>query len=219
MNKKINLFLLICSCLCLAMTQGGKRDTWPIPVTGKSIFLAEHITLSIKALTQEESEQYLTKDIIRWGYQPVQVTIENGSPDPYAFSPKSIDLPLVSSSKIAKKILSDSLPRSIGFKVAGFIFWPFAIPGTINSLLTHKSYKKFKKNLSSKSVKEEIIAPYSIFHRIFFISKEDNKEPFTITLQNQETLADQVFQINSSLEELKTVDPLPQVEENYYLTH
>lgn len=220
MSRKNIFFLLGCVGVCVGMTQGGfKKELWPVPLSGKEVFFKDHVTLSVKALTAEESEKYLKQDVLEWGYKPVQVTIENGSCDPYVLSPSSIDLPTVSASQVAKKVLKNSIARAVGFKIAGFIFFPFIVPGTIDSLMTHKNYRALKRGLSSKTVKEEIIAPYSVLQRVFFVPEEEYKEAFTVTLQNQETLVDQVFQVESEKKVPETLEPLPQVEENYYLTH
>ena len=215
-------FLGCAACLCLGMSQNGKEGAdWQPPSTIRE-FLAEddHVKLSIKALTVEESEKYLKKDLLDLGYQPVEVTIENGSSDPYLFSPDSVALPLVEGGKIAKKILKASIPRSIGFKIASLFFWPISIPGAVDSILTNKSYRKLKKELRSKSVRQEIIAPYSSMHRVFFILKENSLNSFTVTLENQETLESRVFPIEGlSEKELQTVEALPTVVENYYVNH
>ncbi|MES2200397.1 MAG: hypothetical protein V4489_09575 [Chlamydiota bacterium] len=220
-----NAFLISCvgcACLCLGMSQNGKQGIeWQTPSTIKE-FLAEedHVKLSIKALSSEESEKYLKKDLLDIGYQPVEVTIENGSSDPYLFSPGSVDLPLVEGGKIAKRVLTAALPRSIGFKIASLFFWPLSIPGAVDSILTNKSYRKLKKQLQSKAVRSEVIAPYSSIHRVFFVLSEDYQNSFNVTLENQETLESKVFHIEGLLErELQTVEALPTVVENYYVNH
>ncbi|MBS0628432.1 MAG: hypothetical protein JSS09_09510, partial [Verrucomicrobia bacterium] len=107
MKKTFLISVLGCACLCLGMNQNAAKSTGlQVPSTIKE-FLAEenHVKLSIKALGAEESEKYLKKDLLDMGYQPVEVTIENGSADPYLISPESVALPLVEGKKIAKKIL------------------------------------------------------------------------------------------------------------------
>lgn len=222
MKKTFLISVLGCACLCLGMNQNAVKSTQlQIPSTIKE-FLAEenHVKLSIKALTVEESEKYLKKDLLDMGYQPVEVTIENGSADPYLLSPKSVDLPLVDGRKIAKKILKAALPRSIGLKIASLFFWPLTIPSTLDSLLTHKSYRKLKKQLESKAVRDEVVAPYSSVHRVFFVPVGECQDSFSVTLENQETLESKVFQVEGLLQkELQTIEALPVVVENYYVNH
>ncbi len=222
MKKAFLISCVGCACLCLGMSQNGKLGTdWQPPSTITE-FLAEedHVKLSIKALGSEESEKYLKKDLLDMGYQPVEVTIENGSSDPYLFSPDSVALPLEEGGKIAKKILYAALPRAIGFKIASLFFWPISIPSAIDSILTNKNYRKLKKQLQSKAVRQEVIAPYSSVHRVFFVRSENCQNSFDVTLENQETLESKVFHVEGLLEKnLQTIEALPIVVENYYLNH
>lgn len=222
MKKGFLISLLGCACLCLGMSQKGSQGMdWQMPPMIKE-FLAEedHVKLSIKPLTAEESKKYLKKDLLDKGYQPVEVTIENGSSDPYSFSPNSVSLPLIEGKSIAKKLFRSAIPRSICFRIAGLFFWPISIPGTIDGVLTNKSYRKLKKQLQSKSVREEVIAPYSSVHRIFFVSSKDCEGSFDVTLENQETLESRVFHVEGLLkQERQTIEALPVVVENYYVNH
>ncbi len=220
--KKFILGVLGCLALFLAMNQGNLQ-TSPLStlLALKGGFLQqEQVVLSVRALNAEESKEHLQGDIVHWGYQPVQVTIENNSPDPYFLSPESIELPLIHSKKVANHVVKNSIPRAIGFKIASFLFWPFMIPSTIDSLMTLKSYNALKKSLASKIVKEEIIPPYSVVNRLFFVKIEDYQDSYVIKIQNQETLEDKVFQLEKGDDEgQKTISPTLTEIENYYLSH
>ena len=158
--------------------------------------------------------------MLKWGYQPVQLTIENQSPDPYLVNPESIGLPLVSPKKVAGKFSGSSLPGALGLKIAGFIFWPFSIPSTMHGIKTLQSQQAIKKDLTVKSVKEEIIAPYSTMNRVFFVESKKYKDSFSVTLINQETLESKIFTIDQLTHEKPPIlNPISMPEENYYLTH
>lgn len=220
--KKFILTFLGCFSLFFAMNQ-GKMQTSPlstlIALKG-SLLQEERVLVNIKALTKEESEKYLHGDMVGWGYQPVQVTIENNSPDPYYLTKDSIDLPLIAEDQVANEVLKKSIPRSIGFKIASFFFWPFMIPSTVDSLMTIKSYNNLKRSLASKLVKEEIIAPYSVVNRLFFVKIENYKDSFVIKIQNQETLEDKVFEVKKGDDAgINNVIPSLTEVENYYLSH
>lgn len=220
MNKKIIFPLIGCAALLLSMNQGLlKVSSFPsLTQLEEGFNQEEQISLSLKALTAEEAKECLNGDIVGWGYQPIQVTIKNQSPDPYLFSPDSIGLSLIDPKKVAKEIIKSSIPRAIGFKIASLIFWPFSIPSTVDSLMTLKIHREMKKNLTSKAVRLEVIPSYSSFNRVFFVYAGDLKESFSITLQNQETLEDRVFLVEGP-KELQTLAPEPVIAENYYLTH
>jgi hypothetical protein len=193
----------------------------PTLIVSKELFAdKERVSISIKPLSVAESEKYLKSDIFDLGYKPIQITVENQSPDPYLINEESISLPSINSKEIAKATKRSSLPTSIGLKVAGFIFWPFSIASGMHGIKTLQNYQRIQKDLWVKSVKEEIIPPYTTMNRVFFVKTEDFKDCFYVTLTNQETLESKVFPISHLKEEATpTIDPIPMPEENHYLTH
>ena len=115
---------------------------------------ADTLHVVAKAYTSEESQKYLRKDLLRRGYQPVQITIQNNSAEEFSLSTGSVDLPTAEPSKIASKLLHSTIPRSIVLRVASLFFWPLAIPTTVDSMITLKSYKTIKNDLQSKLIKK-----------------------------------------------------------------
>jgi len=203
-------------------TQHFSKNTFTslLPPT-KELFMEDPtLFISVKPLTGEESEKYLNSDVLDYGYTPLQISIENQSSDPYLINKESISLPLVEAKKIASASKKSSLPTAIGLKIAGFIFWPFSIPSTMHGIKTLQNEQKLTRDLTVKSVKEEIIPPYTIMNRVFFVDTKKYQDSFSVTLINQETLESKIFPI-SQLHEEKTpaLSPIPMPEENYYLTH
>lgn len=219
--KKAIIPSLILSCVFLSMVSPVKiAPAGGISHSVKHLLKEEgEVRIWMKALTQEESEVYMKKDLLSINVQPVEIIIDNASADSYYFSPRSIDLPLVEERDILKKMFTSFLPRQIGFQVASLFFWPFMIPSTIDSLLSNKSYRKLAKQLLSKSVREESIAPYCTVHRIFFLEKDTHTEEFCVTLENEETLESKVFSAPSVSIQQQGLALLPTPVENYYLTH
>ncbi len=227
MNGKIKKIILfpILGILALSTILGQLNIQSLKPLKGlivsKELFAEKaNISISVKPLSEAESEKYLKSDILNLGYKPVQITIENQSSDPYLINEESISLPTIDYQKIALMASNHSLPTSIGLKIAGFIFWPFAIPSTMHGVRSMQNYQRIKKDLLVKSVKEEIIPPYTMMNRVFFVKDDEFKESFFVTLINQETLESKVFSISELQEDASPVlDPIPMPEENYYLNH
>lgn len=222
--KKIILFPSLCFIgLFAVLGQLNVVSLRPMPalIVSKELFSEEgKVSISLKTLTRAESEKYLKSDLLDLGYKPIRITVENQSPDPYLINEESISLPGVDSKEIAKATQRSSLPASIVLKVAGFIFWPFSIPSGMHSIKTLQNYQRIQKDLWVKSVKEEIVPPYSTMNRVFFVKTENFKDCFYVTLINQETLESKVFPISHLKEEASPVlDPIPMPEENHYLTH
>jgi hypothetical protein len=149
----------------------------------------EQVLVFAKAYDADESKQYLGKDLISKGVQPVQLTIQNHTDQYLKISSEGVDLKTLPAKKVAMKVTIRALPRNIAYKVAGFLFWPFMIPGTIDSVRTMKAHKTLKKDLSAKAIKQESILPYSTVHRVLFVPSDQYRQVFTVTLKNQHTEA------------------------------
>jgi hypothetical protein len=221
-RKKLFIpFFAITGFLVILTGQGNFSSFSPLPTlfSGKELFAEEgRVRISVKSLNTEESKKYLRSDLLKEGYVPLQITIENQSPDPYLITPESISLPLVSPKEIAGLVKKSALPASIGLKIAGFLFWPLSIPSTMHGIKTMQSYKILKKDLITKSVKEEIIAPYTTMNRVFFVTTESHLEEFSVSLVNQDTLETKLFSVQDPMHP-KVLKPLLTPEENYYLAH
>lgn len=154
----------------------------------------EGLEVSYKKLTEEESKAYLSRNLIGKGFQPVHITIQNNSPNTYEIAPSSVSLPLASAKDVAFEFTKSAIPRSIGFKIASFFFWPFMIPSTIDSIKTYKTHQSMKKNFAAKAVKDEIILPYSTVHRVLYVPIEEFSDTFSIALVNKKSGDASVFE-------------------------
>jgi hypothetical protein len=168
----------------------------PIPVEMLPTFsLADtQMRVHASAMTPDESKRNFGHDLISRGVQPVQITVENNTSNEYSMCPSSVDLPRIEASKIAFKVTKATIPRSIAYKIASLFFWLLMIPGTIDSIRVYTHHKKLKKDILAKSMKEEVVAPYSTFNRVLFVPKNEFTETFKVTLIDIETLEQKEFQ-------------------------
>jgi hypothetical protein len=157
-------------------------------------------------LSSDECKKLLGHNLPGKGVQPLHFTIQNNSPSEYSISPELIDLAHIDPEKVAQKIRKLALPRSIAFKILGFFFWPFIIPGTIDTIHTFHTYKLLKKDYRAKAIKEEVVPVYSIVNRILFVPEKEFKDEFTVTLIENEKKTLEVFSISKIYPEELTQD-------------
>ena len=152
-------------------------------------FKDKGVHIRAKAYTKKESKMYLSRNLLSRGYQPVQLTIQNNTAHGYLLSNHGVDIPNASAKQVAFRVTSSAIPRSIAFKVAGLIFWPFLIPGVIDSILTFKSHMHLQHDFYAKSIKDrgEILLPFSTVHRIIFIPRDEFSPDFTLYLEDTES--------------------------------
>lgn len=164
----------------------------PLTIKSEDVITAyvnEGVYIQAKAYSPWESKKYLHRNINSKGYQPIQISIQNNTPVPLGLGDMSIGMPIVPPKKVSKTVLIDSIPRAIGLKVASFFFWPFMIPGAIDTIYTLKTHAKVKRDFTAKAIKnyEEIIPAYSTIHRIIFVKSQNFQDSFNLYLSNKET--------------------------------
>mgnify|MGYP001559501174 CR=1 FL=1 len=144
------------------------------------------LSVSVRSLTSEESQTILKHDLINKGYQPIEVTIANQGSHTYEISRASTSLPCATASEIAWKQTRGSIPRGVALKALGFLFWPFSIVSSIDSITTFKKHRHIVRVLDAKGFKDEAetIAPYSLVKRVLYIPQDKVEETFTVALED-----------------------------------
>lgn len=152
-------------------------------------FSEKGVHITAKSYTEKESRTYLDRNLMQVGFRPVQVTIQNNTEDSFILSSQGVEIDSAKSGEVANSVTRTAIPRSIGFKVAGFFFWPLIIPGTIDGIITFKTHLQMKKDYHAKSIKDEgeLLPPYSTVHRVIFLPSNQTPEEFTLHLQNQKS--------------------------------
>ncbi len=144
------------------------------------------LQVSVKALSSDESKSILKYDVTAKGYKPIEVTISNQGSHTYEISRASTSLPCATSSEIAWKQTKGTLPRSLGLKILGFVFWPFSIVSGIEGIVTFKKHKQIVNILKAKGFKDdaEEIVPYSLVKRVLYIPIDKFEKTFTVALED-----------------------------------
>jgi hypothetical protein len=160
---------------------------------------AKGVKVFAKQYTRSESKAFLDRNLIGYGYQPIQVTVENNTAESYVLSRDGISLPSASGKKVAMSISKKAFPRSIALKIASFFFMPMMIPSTLDGIYTLKNHMQMRKDYSAKGVKDEDekIAPYSTFHRVVFVPNKEMRETLTVTLLAEDDKKDAISFINT----------------------
>lgn len=193
MNKKLGacLFALVGMFVILTSMESYKEHSLGGLSNTEVAFSKEAQGLNVvaKTYTPTESRNFLRRNLLKSGYQPIQITVQNNTPNSYNLSAEGISMPTATPGKVAGSVSKKAIPRAIGLKIASFVFWPFMIPSTIDSIHTLKTHILLYKDYSAKSVREkqEIVAPYSTYNRVIFVPLKEVRETLTVTLIDQES--------------------------------
>lgn len=159
-----------------------------IPAVFKEQMTLEDKKLEVTArvYSPEESSQILHTDLIDMGYIPVEVTIRNQGDHAYTISRACTAMSSAKPKDVAWTYTKSGIPRAIGWKVLSYVFWPFTIPSTIDSIHSFKKHRSIVKVLTAKGFKEidEIVLPYSLVKRLLYIPKDSFYDTFSVSMED-----------------------------------
>lgn len=146
------------------------------------------ISVAAKAFSKEDCKQYLDRNVICKGYQPIQIYIENTTDSSYLFSTSRISLPIAPPDEVAQKVHSSMVGRIAGYGAAAVLASPFiAVPGIIDGFISVKANKTLDQDFQSKAARDCVILPYSHANMILFVPKKSFKDTFSVTLVDEKT--------------------------------
>jgi len=187
--------VFVCSVAIIGLfflyTEHHAYDYKPLsgPTSMVEPFKQEGVHIDAKIYSARDSRHYLQRDVVADGVHPVQITIQNNTPAHYGLSMRGIPQNLKTANAVSSKVITEAIPRSIAFKVASIFFWPFIVPGAIDTITTLHAHAKLKKDFNAKAVKakDETVLPYSTVHRIFFMQDDQLNNQFVVYLKDYKT--------------------------------
>lgn len=172
----------------------------------------ESVYTSCKAYDKKESIRYLGKNVLSRGYQPVQISIRNNSKDTYYLPIGGISLPLEDPYKVAGSMHYSTATRTVAFTGAGYVGANLvALPGivllgpigmipvlatliatpVIAGVNSSNANHAIDRDIEKKGAKDTFILPHTTANMVLFVSEDQFKEDFSVTLNN--TVTGEVF--------------------------
>lgn len=187
-TKFLYLFIIILS-LTSCIDTGNQLKRLPTMNIAESFYqIQDDIALSAKALSAAESKKHFGVDLTSHGYIPIQIRIENRTPDSYIIRPSYLDLIIADPNKIAKLLHWDTSTFVMTTGCLSLLFW---WPATI--WVGQAGYDMYKNNKNTNEIICETslqnnqsieIPPYDVLNKFIFVNKSDFRSRFTVKLFN-----------------------------------
>ncbi len=147
----------------------------------------KNLQVTVRVLPTDESKNVLKYDVEGRGYTPVEVTIVNQGSHAYEIDRSATSLPCATAQEIAWKETKSSIPRGLGLKILGFVFWPFSIASGVDSIVSYKKHRQIVNILKAKGFKDdaEAILPYSVVKRVLYIPEDKFEKTFSVSLEDK----------------------------------
>ncbi len=184
MKKSLGLLFVLSLAAGCARYETAALCSFP----AEEIHECQGVSIAARAFTRAQCKHYLDRDVIRQGYQPVQIYIENLSDSAFFFSPNWLTLPAAPPEEVSKKVHSSTLGRVAGYGAAALLASPlFAIPAVVDGFKSAEANANLDQDFLVKAARDCIIPPRSHVNMVLFIPKEAYEETFTVTLVNEIT--------------------------------
>ena len=190
-SKTIGFSLITTSAL-LSLASCASYQAAPLTNLSSSMIMTEtrssnreDVTIIAKAFNRADCKRYLDRDVISKGYRPVQLYIENNSPNNYHFSLNRITLPLARAEEVAEKVHTSTAGRAAGYGAAAvFTCGLFAIPAVIDGVKSANANESLDNDFSSKSARDQTLYPHSHANMVLFVPTSGYTSNFDVTLMD-----------------------------------
>lgn len=166
------------------------------------------IALAYKVFDANDCKRYLDRNTIAKGYQPIQIAFTNNTKHLFTILPNSINLPCAPAQEVAERTHTNTVGRAVGYGVASFVCLPLIVPAIafgasaiVDGTGSAKSNERLDMDFSQKSLRTQIVKPYTTVNGLIFVSCDDFNENFTLTVVDQTT--SESFQLSPTAPKLK----------------
>lgn len=183
--------IFVAAAICFLSSGCARYRALPLPKLGNPCSThridTEDIRFAYKVYDANDCQQFLGRNVLKKGYQPIQLTINNSTGRYLKFSARSISFPCVPPFEIAKKVETSTVSRVLGWGIPGLFIWPFLIPAVVDGIGSEKANQMLNFDYATKFARSQIIEPFSTLNGLIFVPLESFNPVFTVTLVDQET--------------------------------
>jgi hypothetical protein len=148
----------------------------------------DDVVVVAKAFNRADCRRYLDRDVLKKGYQPVQLYIQNNSDSSYSFSLNRISLPCANYEAVADKVHTSTVGRILSYGIPGLIIaWPLLIPAVVDGIKSSEANELLDNDFASKVARDQTILPHSSLNKIIFVRIAEYQPSFTLKITDQES--------------------------------
>lgn len=166
--KNLKLFLVVIPVLCLLGCASYKaKPLYKVPTHMNKE--QKSISMGYKVFTYDDCKNYLDRDVLSKGYQPIYFTFTNNTDRFLNISMDNSNLATVPYSVVADDVHTSTVKRAAWYGVASLFIFPFIIPAVVDSFCSMEANQKLDKDFFGKSFRNETVCPYSSTSGLVFV--------------------------------------------------
>jgi len=145
------------------------------------------VTIAVEFFDASKTKKIFQVNLLKRGYQPVYIVIDNRSKETYIFNKSRINKTCYDAYAIAEKCGFSTAGRATAYGVGGLFLWPLFIPAIVDGTGSARANQEMQHDYAIKEIKNGRIQPNGLLSGVVFVDKMANGEHFVIRLQNIET--------------------------------
>jgi hypothetical protein len=142
------------------------------------------ISFNHHVFSTDDCLRYLDRNIIARGYQPVNITFTNNTKYSLTFSTKSFSFPCALVEEVAEKAHTNTKGRAVGYGVASLCVPILWIPAVVDGVGSSKANKKLNADFSRKSLRDQVVNPFSTVSGLIFVPTGSFNPNFTFVVND-----------------------------------
>jgi|SRR5579862_3326364 len=200
MKKKVFVFIPL-SIVILFLTGCASYKAASLNILSSEMIQTSYVNtetvlISAMAFNKADCKKYLDRDVIKKGYQPIQICIQNNSDKNYLFSLNRISLSCARPEEVAEKVHTSTVGRAVGYGAAAwFTCGLFAIPAVVDGVKSAEANEALDNDFSAKTARDQTIFSHSHLNKLIFVPVNEYQQNFNITLIEQKSNKQKIFNI------------------------
>ncbi len=155
------------------------------PLIRKANSEKNSISFSYKVFNRAECLHYLNRNVIKNGYQPIQITFVNNTNRYFTLSEQSLSFECINVKEVAESVHTNTVGRAAGFGVAALIVWPLIIPAIVDGIGSAQANEQLDADFAAKALSKTVVAPYCKCNSIVFVPTDMQFDgEFTLTISD-----------------------------------
>lgn len=161
--------------------------------------IVDNVSIRVKPLRDFECSHYFDNRLVSRGIQPIQVYIQNDTDQYYVLDGQNISLPVMGKRDVGAVLYKNIMARScvwlFGTVAAVWqIFLPILVVDTLFCLQANKNIKNDISSVCINPKEKVVLKPHSRLHKVLFVPVDEYHHHITVTLHDQQTQRELVFQ-------------------------
>ena len=145
------------------------------------------VSIGCMRFSPEDCLAYLGRDILKKGYQPIQLTFYNETDQNYIFSTAGVSIECVRPEEVAKKVHTSTVGRVTSYTAGALVFTPLIIPAIVDGIRSSKANGKLDSDYADKAKDCLVLSPRSFKKTLIFVPVERFNPGFDLTLIEQDS--------------------------------